>query len=746
MLRLKRFMVKYIAFILCGIIFLLGQAFFDLSLPGLMSDIVDVGIQRQGIEDIAPQVIQPELFSVLSLYMNEEEFVAASDAYHLYSDLDPERQAEIERKFPDAASTNAMVLTAEDEHLQIANMAFAKAEYALTQTLSTLMQQSSPLQDNPQDTGEGETTYFDYNLFSLLIPSIISLPQEHFVEMSARAQETPENITTGISTVLNQAIYEAYGADSATTQTLYILKTGLLMLLLSVAQAFCAVVAGFCFARFGAGIARDLRFSLFQKVSLFSSAEMDRFSTSSLLTRTTNDITQVQLFFTMGLRLLVFAPIMGIGGVVLALQRSVTMSWVIGLGVILVLCVIGVLFFLAMPRFKVMQKLIDRLSQVARESLTGLMVVRAFNNQNFQQERFEEANQQFSKNNLFVSRSFAAMMPAMMFIMNVVSLLIVWVGAEQIAQSQLQVGDMMAYMQYAMQIIMSFLFIAFIFIMLPRAQVSAERIDEVLKTEISIQDPPNPKTLNDGPCTELRFDNVTFCYDNADEHALCEVSFVAKPGQTTAIIGATGAGKTTLVNLIPRFYDASEGSVQINGVDVRDLRVHELRQKIGYVPQKSLLFSGTIESNLRYGDENASEDVLQTASEIAQAAEFVEKMDDGMESELSQGGKNVSGGQRQRLAIARALVKKAPIYIFDDSFSALDFATDVRLRKALKPYTENSIVLVVAQRVSSIMNAEQIVVLEEGRIAGIGTHKQLLKSCLEYREIAESQLSKEELA
>ncbi len=738
-------MLKYTIYLLCGIVFLLGQALFDLSLPGLMSDIVNVGIQRQGIEEVAPQVIQPELFSVLSLYMNDEEFTAASSGYTLFSELDADWQDRIESTFPEAASTNAMVLTAEDGHKDWVDFAFAKAEYALVQTMTELAQQTGEYQDITQDMGADGNLHFDYNQFSQILPAIIGLPQEHFEEMAALAADTPESTTAGVSAVFNYAIYEAYGANSAVMQTLYILQTGLFMLLLSVAQAACAVVAGFCFARFGAGMARDLRMALFQKVSAFSSAEMDGFSTSSLLTRTTNDITQVQLLFTMGLRLMVFAPIMGIGGVVLALGRSVSMSWVIGLGVLLVLCVIGVLFFVAMPRFKIIQKQIDRLSQVARESLTGLMVVRAFNNQTFQQERFEKANREFTDNNLFVNRAFASMMPAMMLIMNVVSLLIVWVGAEQIAQSQLQVGDMMAYMQYAMQIIMSFLFIAFIFIILPRAQVSAERIDEVLSTKNSIQDPENPRSVEE-PYKELCFDNVTFCYGKADEQALSNVSFVAKAGQTTAIIGATGAGKTTLVNLIPRFYDVSEGSVQVNGIDVREMRMQELRREIGYIPQKSLLFSGSVESNLRYGDETADEETLQKAVEIAQAADFVAGMDEGLESEISQGGKNVSGGQRQRLAIARALVKKAGIYIFDDSFSALDFATDVRLRKALKPYTENSIVLVVAQRISSIMNAEQIVVLEEGRVVGIGTHKELLKTCAEYREIAESQLSKEELA
>ncbi len=744
MLRLKRFIVKYIVYLLCGVLLLVGQAVFDLSLPGLMSDIVDVGIQKQGIEETTPRVIQPELFSVLGLFMDDAEFAAASGAYRLYSELDLEQQADVENTFPDAASSNALVLVAEGTHLQDSDAAMAKAGYALTQAMTSLSQQAGGAV--PEDMAQAGSTAFDYNQFSLMMSAVTAMPQEQIDEFANRAEETPDTITAGVSAVLNRAIYAAYGANGDWMQTQYILQTGLLMFLFILAQVACSIASVFCFARVGAGMARDLRLAMFKKVSGFSSAEMDTFSTSSLLTRTTNDITQVQLFLTMGLRMLVFAPIMGVGGVVLALGRSVSMSWVIGLGVLLVLCLIGVLLVVAMPRFKAMQTLIDRLSQVAREGLTGLMVVRAFNNQPLQQQRFEEANSTYTKNNLFVSRAFAFMMPVMMLIMNLVSLMIVWVGAEQIAQSQLQVGDMMAYMQYAMQIIMSFLFIAFIFVMLPRAQVSSERIDEVLRTKNSIKEPETPRTFDENFTPELRFNKVAFRYKGAEEDALCDVSFVAKPGETTAIIGATGAGKTTLVNLVPRFYDVCEGSVELGGIDVRELRSQELREKIGYVPQKSLLFSGTVESNLRYGDEEADEETLRVATEIAQAADFVAEMEDGFESEISQGGKNVSGGQRQRLAIARALVKKAAVYIFDDSFSALDFATDVRLRKALKPHTKDSVVLVVAQRISSIMNAEQIVVLDTGRVVGIGTHKQLLKSCAEYREIAESQLTKEELA
>ncbi len=743
MIRLSKYMAKYLPFILLGVVLLLGQAMLDLNLPSRMSDIVNVGIQKRGIEESAPRVIQPDLFSVLTTFMNEEDFALADDAYTLYSELEPGERASVARSFPGAADYNVLVMTAEGEAKQAVDAVFNRADYALWQAISDAAATGGGPMNSSDMSGEAG---LDYNMISSMMPMLAALPQESLDAAIEKAAQTPDTLTGGVAAVLNRAIYEGLGGDTGQMQTMYILKTGLFMLFLSIAQAACAVAAGFCFSRFGAGMARDLRGDLFAKVSGFSNAEMDRFSTSSLITRTTNDITQVQMFFTMGLRMLVFAPIMGIGGVVMALSKSVSMSWIIAVGVLVVMGVIGILFAVAMPKFKVMQKLVDRLNQVSRENLTGLMVIRAFSNQDFQEKRFQDANKTLTGNSLFVGRSMATLMPIMMLVMNGITLLVVWIGAGQIAASQLQVGDMMAYMQYAMQIIMSFLLIAMIFIMVPRAQVSAERIGEVLRTEDSIQDPAEPQSFEGRARGEVRFENVSFRFAGASDAALSDISFTAKPGETTAIIGATGSGKSTLVNLIPRFYDVTGGQVTVDGIDVRQLRQLELRENIGYVPQKGLLFSGSIQSNLHYGDEDASEQTLRKAAEIAQATDFIDDMEEGFASSVSQGGTNFSGGQRQRLSIARALVKKAPIYIFDDSFSALDFATDARLRRALRPYTQQSAVLVVAQRISSIMHAEQIVVLDEGRVAGIGSHKELLQNCAAYREIAESQLTKEELA
>lgn len=521
---------------------------------------------------------------------------------------------------------------------------------------------------------------------------------------------------------------------------------GLMMLLFTLLSAACMVGVGLIGARVSAGFSRDLRKRVFTKVESFSNSEFDKFSTSSLITRTTNDITQIQTVIFISVRMLVYAPILGVGGAIMALRKSESMSWMIGVAVIVLVGAILLLFSVALPKFKIVQKLTDKLNLVTRENLSGMLVIRAFNTQKFEEQRFDGVNRDITKTNLFVSRTMATLFPAMTLIMNGLSLLIVWVGGQQIAQSSMQVGDMMAFMQYAMQIISAFIMISMLFIMIPRASVSAQRVAEVLETDLSIKDTKNPEESVQSKKGTVEFKNVSFRYPGAEMDALCDINFTAEPGQTTAIIGSAGSGKTTLVNLIPRFYDVTGGEIFVDGVDVRNVTQHELRDKIGYVPQKASLFKGTIESNLKYADENASEDDLRNAAEISQSMEFISEKPEAFKTEIAQGGKNVSGGQKQRLSIARALVKRPEILIFDDSFSALDFRTDSRVRKALKSEAGGSTVILIAQRISSIMNADQIIVLDEGRIAGIGTHEELMKSCETYREIALSQLSKEELA
>lgn len=599
-----------------------------------------------------------------------------------------------------------------------------------------------------QDIAAGDTDSkaMDMSKLGELVPMLAMLPQGMVDDAIAAAAATPESMLSQTAAVFTKGFYMQLGADTDAMQTSYIFRTGGKMLLMALLLAVCAISVGFCGSRMGAGIARDLRRDIFAKVTSFTNNEYDKFGTASLITRSTNDVTQVQGLVTMGLRIMCYAPIIGIGGTIMALSKSVSMAWVIALAVVLILGLICTISAIAMPRFKIMQQLVDKLNLVSRENLSGMMVIRAFATQDFEEKRFDKANKDLADNNLFVFRAMATMMPVMMLVMNGVSLLIVWVGGHQIADSAMQVGDMMAFIQYTMQIIMSFLMISMMFVMVPRASVSAGRIADVLASESSVQDAPQPRHLPEKVKGLVQFNDVSFHYEGADENVLEHVTFTARPGETTAFIGSTGSGKSTLINLIPRFYDVSAGSVTVDGVDVRDIPQHELRDAIGYVPQKGVLFSGDISSNLRYGGEDADADVLRRAAEAAQATEFIDELPDGFETAISQGGTNVSGGQRQRLSIARALVKKAPVYIFDDTFSALDFKTDAKLRKALKGYTEGATVLIVAQRVSTIMHAEQIVVLDEGRVMGIGTHRELLASCKTYREIAESQLSKEELA
>lgn len=743
MTKLFRYVKKYSAYLVMAVVLLFGQAILDLNLPNMMSNIVNIGIQNSGIEEIAPRAVAQESHQVFTLFMSEDDLAIINEAYTPFSELSANAQAEKLKTFPEAQAMNAYILTATGELRTKADSAYGRASYAMMSFIKDFSEKSG--QPAPTEE-ESQNANMDLSRLPMIGAALGQMPPGAADSFIKEAAAAPELMTVGIIRAFNKAFYVQLGADTGAMQTAYILRTGGVMLLLSLLVLTCAVGAGFCFARIGAGVAHNVRRDVYAKVNSFSNAEMDKFSTSSLITRTTNDVTQVQTMYTMVMRMLIYAPIMGVGGVIMAMRKSSSMSWIMGLAVLAIMIVIGIMYVVVMPRFTKMQQLTDRLNLVARENLTGIMVVRAFGNQKFQEKRFESANDEYAENNLFVNRSMAAMFPIMMLIMNGLSLLIIWVGGHQIANSTIQIGDMIAFIQYSMQVVMAFIFITVVFIMVPRAAVSAKRINEVLNSDNTVKDPEAPKSLGHRAKGEICFNNVSFRYAGADEDVLHNISFTAKPGQTTAFIGSTGSGKSTLINLIPRFYDATGGSITLDGVDIREMTQHELRENIGYVPQKGVLFTGTIEDNLRYGNENADSETLRAAADIAQATEFIDTLDQGFASEISQGGTNVSGGQRQRLSIARALVKKAPVYIFDDSFSALDFATDARLRAALKPYTQESAVLIVAQRVSTIMTAEQIIVMENGRTVGIGTHRELLENCPTYREIAESQLSKEELA
>ena len=737
MLKLKRYLKPYLGLLLVGVALLFGQAMLELTLPNYMSDIVNVGLQQGGITQAAPEVIDSDAMAMMQMFMSEEDKALVNAAYEPLSER--EDAADLKETYPNAGNED-LALAADPENG--VNEAFNRAAYALVSMMEELAPADSATQSEEQASGTLDAEAM-VQLTAMMQSGALD---EQLNEAIATAAVTPESMLDQTGVVLTKSFYTQLGADTDAIQTSYILKVGLRMAGLAILLTVCAISAGFCMARLGAGVGRDLRRGVFRKVSYFNNNEMDQFSGASLITRSTNDITQVQNFLSIGLRMMCFAPIMGIGGLIMGLSKCLNLAWVLALALIVMLGLILTLFAVAMPRFKKMQTLIDRLNLVSREELSGLMVVRAFSNQPFMQNRFEKANKDLNGNTLFVNRAMVTMMPFMMLVMNGLSLLIVWFGGKQIAASNLQVGDMMAFIQYAMQVIMSFLFISMMFIMVPRASVSAERINEVLTCESTVADPAQPTEMNHPVKGVVEFKDVSFRYEGADANVLEHVSFTARPGETVAFIGATGSGKSTLVNLIPRFYDATEGSITVDGVDVRHLRQKDLRDAIGYVPQKGLLFSGTVATNLRYGRADASDELLKESADIAQATEFIQTLENGMDTAISQGGTNVSGGQRQRLSIARALVKQAPIYIFDDTFSALDFKTDAKLRAALKGYTEKSTVFIVAQRVSTIMHADQILVLDEGRVVGKGTHEELLKNCETYREIAESQLSKEELA
>ena len=784
MRKLLKHLKPYTATIVVIIGFLIVQATCDLSLPSYTSDIVNVGIQQGGIDEKIPEAVTEEEMERLLLFMSREDSERVLEAYELKTadtgydcegsvyvlkESAAEDKEEVQELSEilgqpmllvsgfesDSDTTKQMEVSMKDNmKAAIQSQAEAKAKEAASQMTE---EEKAALEANPelakkqqeemQAQIEAQMQKIDEaDMFEILGMLSEDQREEMVAQIAEKMDDMPDSIVEQAAAAYIKTVYEKLGMDTEQIQNSYILRTGAKMIGLAFLGMLASVMVGLLASRVAARTGRDLRSRVFKKVVGFSNAEFDHFSTASLITRSTNDIQQIQMLVVMLLRMVMYAPIMAAGGIIKVFRTNVDMSWIIGLAVVLILLLVLVLFIVAMPKFKILQNMVDRLNLVTREILTGLSVIRAFSTEKYEEKRFDNANKDLMKTNLFVNRAMTFMMPVMMLVMNGITILIVWNGAHGIDNGNMQVGDMMAFIQYTMQIIMSFLMICMVSIMLPRAAVAADRVDEILASKTAIEDPENPETLPAGSKGEVVFDHVNFRYPGAEEDVLHDIHFTAKPGQTTAIIGSTGSGKSTLVNLIPRFYDVTGGRILIDGTDIREITQHELRDKLGYVPQKGVLFSGTIESNILYGNPDGTKAEMEEAASIAQATEFIEEKRKKYDSPIAQGGTNVSGGQKQRLSIARAIAKKPDVFIFDDSFSALDYKTDVTLRAALKEKTQDSTVIIVAQRISTILHAEQIIVLDEGRIAGIGTHKELLKNCDAYYQIASSQLSEKELA
>lgn len=719
MIKMFHYMKERWYYIVLIIALLFLQANCDLALPDYTSKIVNIGIQQKGIEDGVPEKIREESMDKLFLFMEEKDVETVKDAYTLKGDIYELKEIDADKR---------------EELNSIFGMPMMAVE-GLEEGGDQVKQIREKMQ-LPEDA----------DLFQVFSQMSKEQLLKMMDAMTSGMKDMPDSIVTQAAVQYVELEYKGQGIDVDQMQIRYILMSGLKMLGLALVIMIAAISVTFLSARVAAILGRNLRNGVYRKVISFSGEELNHFSTASLITRSTNDIQQVQQVFAMIFRIVLYAPILGIGGVLKVLQTDASMTWILGVAVAAIMVLVGLLFKIAMPKFTKLQYLIDELNLVSREILTGIPVIRAFSREKHEEERFEKANDRLTKTNLFVNRCMTFMMPAMMLIMNGITILIVYNGAHAVDNGTMQVGNMMAFMQYAMQIIMSFLMITMMSIMLPRASVAAKRINEVMDTKVSILDGDAGALPDKGAKGEVRFEHVGFSYPGADEETLTDIDFSAHKGETVAFIGSTGSGKSTLVNLIPRFFDVTSGRILVDGVDVRDMKLTELRDRIGYVPQKGVLFSGTIDSNIRYGKEDASEAEVQRAAEVAQAWDFIQEKEEKMESEIAQGGTNVSGGQKQRLSIARAIAKRPEIYIFDDSFSALDYKTDVVLRRALKKETKDATTLIVAQRISTILHADRILVLDEGRVVGQGTHKELLKSCEVYRQIAMSQLSEEELA
>jgi ATP-binding cassette subfamily B protein len=746
MSRLLKYLKPYTALIILAIVLLFIQANADLALPDYLSRIINNGIQQGGVENAVPQAIRKSEMDKLLLFINEEQADLVLAAYELVEPDSAEADGFLE-DYPTLADEAIYVRTElNSEEIEELNSVMGSAFVAVS-GITRLSEDPSAAE------ALGENLGFDIpdlpagtDIFAMLriMPSSMVSP---FIEaINEGLAGLGDSMINQMAVVSVKAEYDALGVDTSRIQMDYLIRTGGMMLLISLLGGACTISVSFLAARTAAGFARDIRMKAFEKVESFSSAEFDNFSTASLITRSTNDITQVQMVVFMIMRMVFYAPIIGVGGVIRAIDKSADMWWLIGLAVAVLLSLILTVFAISLPKFRIMQSLIDRLNLVTRENLSGMMVIRAFNKERDEEERFDVANRDLANTSLFIARVMVTMMPIMMFLLNALMMGIIWVGAHQVAETNIQVGDMMAFMQYAMQIVFAFLMMSMMFIFLPRAAVSGGRIADVLETDLSIRDPEKPREFSEPFKGHVEFRDVSFRYPGALEDVLHDISFTAEPGETTAFIGSTGCGKSTVINLIPRFYDVTDGAVLMDGIDVREIRQSDLRDKIGYVPQKGTLFSGTIGTNLLYADEDASVEALTEAADIAQASEFIFDDPEGFDASIAQGGTNVSGGQKQRLAIARALVKKPPIYIFDDSFSAVDFKTESAMRKALNQKTRDSVVLIVTQRVATVKDADQIIVLDQGRIVGKGEHRELMKTCETYQEIARSQLSEEELA